>query len=358
MYQFRSKKTSVRFLHGGKKDFLLIDFGCMRHSVFETKEGCGTVVFPEKIPLLREKGYISQYSIKPTLKYSIEEIHVFLNRYFEALLGICKEEQIIIVDVRCCLYTSNDRTKRFGVFNEVEISGDNAAINIAYQYALLQLPKAHVIPFPPHMMCDFNHKWGNYKLHYINEYYQYALKAVDTITCARYDIDTEKLIISALCDDTDRLCMRRKEEFTYFTTKYKVELDDLCGRYKAHEQYFKTMTMENKADMLREFFQNCKFCTIGFYGLNEISKFFIDIIYQMELLAQGKIQKVLIIENGNVEYKGLDTCSREAKKFLEVDSIIICDIMNVQRIKDKLERLHYRGNVTDLYEIINVKSLK
>lgn len=107
--------------------------------------------------------------------------------------------------------------------------------------------------------------------------------------------------------------------------------------------------------MLRKFFQSCKFCTIGFYGLNEISKFFIDIIYQMELLADEKIQKILIIENGNVEYKGLDTCSRDAKKFLEMDSIIICDIMNVQKIKEKLERLCYYGNVTDLYEIINAK---
>ena len=62
-----------------------------------------------------------------------------------------------------------------------------------------------------------------------------------------------------------------------------------------------------------------------------------------------------IIENDNADYKGLAACSRDTKKLLEVDSIIICDIMNVQKIKEKLERLCYYGNVTDLYEIINAK---
>lgn len=349
-----NKRVFEFFGEAKKKDFLLIDFGCMRHPIFETKEGCGTVVFPEKMSLLLEKGYISQYSIKPTLKYSIDEIHACLDHYFKELLEIYKEEQIIIVDVRCCLYSSNDKTKRLSLFNETEIKEDNAAIDIAYQYALSQLPQAHVIPFPPHMMCDTNHKWGNAKLHYIKEYYQYALKALDTITCGRYDADTENLIISALCDDVDGYCMRRKEEFTYYTTKYKVYLDDLCGRYKMYEQYFKTIVMENKVEMLRRFFQGCQNHTIGFYGLNEISKCFIDMLRGADSFDK---KKILIIENGSTEYQGLTVCSRDAVEFLKMEYIIICDVMCVQKIKDKLERLCYSGKAIDLYEIANGEKL-
>ena len=350
------EKHVFEYIREGKEgSYVLIDFGCMRRLIFETNEGCGTVVFPEKLPMLLERGYISEYSIKPTLAYSKEEIYTCLDRYFEELLQIYKEEQIIIVDVRCCLYTSNNITKRLGVFNEQEIKSDNEAIDIAYQYALFKLPRAHVIPFPLHMMCDVHHKWGNIKLHYIKEYYKYALVALDTITCGRYDTDTEKIIISSLCDDTDKFCIRRKEEFTYFTTKYKVELDDLCGRYKAYEQYFKTVAMENKTDMLEKFFKSCKFHTIGFYGLNEISKFYIDMILKMEFFTDDQMQNILIIENGNAEYKGLNVCPRDSKEYLGMDSIIVCDIMNIKRIKDKLERLCFHGNVTDLYEIINVE---
>lgn len=347
-------KSVFDFVGGGvKSDYLLIDFGCMRHPIFETKEGCGTVVFPEKMPLLVEKGYISEYSIKPILNYKLEEIYEYLERYFEKLLQFYEEDQIIVVDVRCCLYTSNNKTKRLAVFNKTEIEEDNAAIDIAYQYALKRLPKAHIIPFPKHMLCDVNHKWGNAKLHYIIQYYQYALAALNTITCKIYERDIEKCIISSLCDNTDKYCVCKIKEYTYFTTKYKCELDDLCGRFKLYEQYFKMVAMEKKTDIIIHFFRRCKPDLTGFYGLNEISKFFVDMLLKEKVFAEEQVQKILIIENGNPEYKGLETCARDAKRVLETERIIICDIMNTQRIKDKFRKLHYHGAVIDPYEIIN-----
>lgn len=348
-------KCVFEYMGGAKSDYILIDFGCMRYPIFKTQEGCGTVVFPEKIPLLLEKGYISKYSIKPTLDYKTEEIYVYLDYYFKRLLQIYTEEQIIIVDVRCCLYTSNDRIKRLAIFNAAEIEKDNVAINMAYQYALQRLPKAHVIPFSEHMLCDVNHKWGNAKLHYIIQYYEYALAALNIITCEKYDKNTEKLIISSLCDDIDKYCMYKKEEYTYFSIKYKCELDDLCKRYKAYEQYFKIVVIKNKTDMIKEFFQRCKSDTIGLYGFNEISKFYIDILYKWNIYKDEQIQKILIIETGNIEYKGMETCARDAKRILETDNIVICDMLNIQRIKDKLKHMCYQGKVIDPYEMINEK---
>lgn len=64
-----------------------------------------------------------------------------------------------------------------------------------YQFLKKRLPDAHLIEFPCYMLADANHKWGLGALHYVPEYYDYGLKAMDCITrsCGSREEEEEKL---------------------------------------------------------------------------------------------------------------------------------------------------------------------
>lgn len=58
----------------------------------------------------------------------------------------------------------------------------NDRMKLCFDYVKEYLKGCHIIEFPDNVVGDINHKWGRALLHYVQEYYDYALKAVDIIT--------------------------------------------------------------------------------------------------------------------------------------------------------------------------------
>lgn len=183
---------SCEYLFGTKSDWLMFDVSMFSTPLYI----CGQFVmtkswrFTQYLEVFREKGWVPDvaqcFELNPT-DLSREETENKMKKVFDEVLKHYPENRIILLQIKHSnLSLTKSKRIEFYSVNETKYEFEQMCFEIAKRL----LPRAHVIEFPEFFrISDENHKWGKHHMHYIDEYYKYALEAVNIITDGR---STEK----------------------------------------------------------------------------------------------------------------------------------------------------------------------
>lgn len=98
-------------------------------------------------------------------------------------------------------------------------------INRGYRYLRKKLKGCHLIEFPNGVIGDENHKWGLYPLHFIPEYYDYGIEAIETIVAKKTDDEVDTL--RNLKKNT-RIFLKENMNLLFFRLSNIIEIKKTC----------------------------------------------------------------------------------------------------------------------------------
>ncbi len=207
------EKKAFDYIAGKASDYLVIDTAEFRRKLFYFPENDGWfsenyILRPMFEAYLESKIIPSCYEIYSPLDICTEKRDALLDDYCEKLCGLSQPDKIILVDIRGGGYPmlydkrlSAEEIKTAEIFNE--------RINYAFEYVRSRITGAHVVEFPDYVTIDHNHKWGRNLLHFVREYYDYALKAVNIIIKGAYCASREKQELEALKNEYEEVLKNR-----------------------------------------------------------------------------------------------------------------------------------------------------
>ena len=329
-------KTAFKFLKELKSDYILIDMMTLRHDLFKTQSGYGTLMFKNEAKLMQKHGFIEEFEINEVNDIPDIVFYSAMDKYMELLLDIYNPKQIILVELEAVYYTYNSNTNRLATFNENRVTKFNQAAKKGFDYVRKKIPQAHLIPFPKNMVGDINHKWGNYPLHYIYEYYEYAYKCIDIIY-QNIDREIEENVIRMFRNKCSDWCVEKFASAVFITIKHKQELERLYTKTKSYKEFYRKIIAHNNT--FRQKVKMLENKLIAFYGYNEITEVLCYLLKEYE-----NIKIIYIVENA-IEGSTAEFIPRSSKEYPDTDYIIITDIYNEERIKNKLSNLKVSGQV-------------
>ncbi len=205
----------------------------------------------------------------------------------------------------------------------------NEVINKCTEWFLEELPHCHVIEMPENVLGKYNHKWGCHPLHYVDEYYEYGLKAVNIITSESGDEKSSLRELKAKYD-------------AYFLSLFANAAKNMLNngeinrmqvdkrKYAGYSTFFKQLLcLPNLEIRLITFFRVNQYNNVAFYGDTEITK------VMCQLLNRLGINVAYIVEN--YDHGTANTVlPRSSKTLPDVDAIFIADILNYEAIEKKL----------------------
>ena len=169
-----------------KSDYCVIDMACCRFDIYSFLHGGfltknlslkhldkivrneeffypvnQLIIDDEQIMLLLEKG-VPEYLDKLLEVYPVNRIVLVETKPLESYLG---------KDQRLHLFPRPNNTPSW-----------KRRMDCGYEIARKHLPGCHIIEFPENNAANQDHKWGLGRLHYLYEYYDYALNCMDVIT--------------------------------------------------------------------------------------------------------------------------------------------------------------------------------
>ena len=181
-----------------RSDWLVIDFAAVWEPVFRTDEGVGTAFQAQGplLSLLRAQNFIGEYETYYAADLPRETLYPLMDRYLDRILELYPQERIICLEVRAAPTCLLPGGAGLGTFARREVETVNPLAGELYQYAITRLPRSHRVPFPKGVVGDALHKWGSQMLHFVQDYYDYALEAVRVVTGRQYaPAEEERLIL-------------------------------------------------------------------------------------------------------------------------------------------------------------------
>lgn len=174
-------KTAFDELTSTDSDFLIIDFGDIRHSLiyfdnFAITE-CDSFKHNKDFLICKKFQNINPSLFDPK-KMSDEEFSSKIKLYCEALKDKFKPEKIILIEFP---YTSKYKSKNNEIMtfeNAHKALGVNQLFKKSNHLAEKYLENCIVIKFPDEVLSDENHKWGLNNLHYEQKYYENAFNEI------------------------------------------------------------------------------------------------------------------------------------------------------------------------------------
>lgn len=349
-------RTTFDYLAEVRSDWLIIDSGPLRYDLLRF-DNCGNAYIAEVNKYinkkLTEKGFISPDAVKmPLSEMSDAEFEEHMEKYACAVSELYDEKRIIINEFYPVAFTTDGEWINCFDYEEVSIRAQN--IKRGFSFFVKRFPNAHVIEFPRGVIGYSRHRWGRSPLHYVPEYYDYALEAVNIITEGSFSRNEEQaglLKIKKCCEEN----LRQKYEPLLVKNinwlKYRNEYGTRMAKYEA---YFKDFAKDtDKTDEIREFFRRNNFDHCAFYGITEISSFYaekfpdwgISVDYFVEETESLLINKVPVVKRSVPEYP-------------DTQVMIIADIMNTDKIREKLKKGNAAYPVYDVYEIAGMAGSK
>lgn len=275
-----------------------------------------------------------------------DEYDLYMEAFADVVHKIFPDERIILNEgYPVSLIIENDRA---GVYNYQFSLRHRKRLERGWAALLKYFPLAHVIEFPEGVMLDPNHKWGRSIYHFVQEYYDYGLEAVNIITKGSLSREEERKRLNNLkYEYEDRL---REKKYLYFPRairEYK-EKDSLCSRMVEYERYMRGLLEdEQKLENIVRFFIKNRFSECAIYGASAICNMLIPVLRKWGI----KINYVVENMNGKTHMK-VPVVSRRLQCFPETQVMIIADVMNTEKIREKLSRGGSSFPVYDVYEII------
>ncbi len=346
------QKELFMYMFDVHSNYLLLDSGACRRKILkwigEGKTKYQTIIFPDKASIMVNRGYLPS----DTTSIDIDEIdEVEFNRcmdlYVNNILKVYKQEEIILVEFYESLYYVNKM--KVGVFDYNTVKRENSNILRGFNALKRRLPNSHVIEFPGGVIGNSNHKWGKLSLHYVDEYYDYALEAVNIITDqSRMEKRKNLLELKTVYEEK----MKEKYEHIFVSgIKYLQDRDSLCTRMKIYEEYVKDLLLnKDKLEQIRKFFYERNYHHVAFYGFTEICKVLIH------FCKEWGIEIDYIIEDINLKkYENISIIGRQVEVYPNTQIIIISDMISTQNIKDKLSKRNISYLYVDAMEILSSK---
>jgi len=237
-------------------DYLIIDFGDLRNGLYRMldEEAYLTGSWTEEVPNMVRKGLMSdKFRRIRTEELEDKLFYKYMEMYIEMLLDLYDEDRIIINECYAVHHYVTSDKKEIKCFSAEVVEGYNRIIKKGFEFAKTKLTASHVIPFPRGVIGDENHKWGKGALHFVKEYYDYGLKAVDII-CHVGDMAEEKKELRGLSEEYGEMLERRYQIqkgrvvadsnnnlSTLFTKIEKMNVfgDDFCENLsKSYQDFF------------------------------------------------------------------------------------------------------------------------
>lgn len=253
------------------------------------------------------------------------------------------------MDCQAVPYSITKMRDKINFFDSKIIEKWYININRGYRYLRKNLVGCHVIEFPTGMVADEGHKWGRASLHYVPEYYDYALEAVNVITQENLSYENEQEKLRNLKEQCEDLVKLKYETLMFKNFRYLKERDNICTRMIAYEKFMQDLLLhDGKILWIYNFMKENQFDHCAFYGLSELAKFFV------KMFRRWVIQIDYVVEDIQTDtYEDILCIRKKEQSYPETQVMIIMDVVLKDKIKDKLTRMNLSYPVYDIYEIFH-----
>lgn len=350
-------KSAFSYLGEVHSDWLMIDVGVLRLDYYKCKGKDGnntyfTAKYDKQIEnLMKNWGGCDDLKRIPCSAIPDDEYYGYMEKYALEILKLYDEEHIILHE--CYPVSTVTNGENVGVYDYCMVVRYRKAIEKGYEFIRNRLTNAHVIEFPYGVIGDVNHKWGYNCMHYVQEYYDYALEAVNIITNG-YEICSEKEMLSELKHKYEKLLRDKYEPVQVNSMKKYIERDKLCTKMTKYEQYMKELIIKpEELEHIHDFMNINNFGSCAFYGLTELSDMFLVLFEKWEIRVD-----YIIEQSNNEKYKGIPLVKRTALRYPDTQLLIIADIITGTWIRRKLAKMNVPFPVHDVYEIAGMAGSK
>lgn len=189
-------KKSMGWVLDEKSDYILVDVGLLRTDYIQLYNGqLYYGGYKSIFETLDKEGMIPKISgIKPFDFMPDEELRNRLQEYFSKILEVYPVDKIILVEVKNVFEKVNLDNYLMSNFQDsttVKAKNQNIWLDKCFKYSKEILKGCHIIYFPENVLGDENHHLKPAPMHYTQEYYDYALKAIDIICREKLSSDEE-----------------------------------------------------------------------------------------------------------------------------------------------------------------------
>ena len=196
-------------------------------------------------------------------------------------------------------------------------------------------------------MADTNHKWLKHYMHYVPEYYDYSLKAVDIITQNAGGRPDEEKSLEVLKHTYEKLFQEKHDVVLRSTLDLQKKKNMAADKMLKYEQFFKKILLEDGKEKIKEVLEERGVRTCAFYGKTRITEVF------LAWFRSWGIGVEYVVENYSKVSVWMDIplIKRTDENLLNCTNMIICDI-RYEAIKDKLVKWGFTGTIFNYNEFI------
>lgn len=214
--------AGYEYLFAKEADYLLIDPSILSIPLYVSEDRILTKSFrfTQYQKQLANYGlieHLEQYHILDISKMDRQLCKKNIQAMLEKILEHFREEQIILLEVK-----QADILLSHGILQNYPLREELLRFQSdCYNLICSLLPNAHKITFPEYFrIADSAHKWGKHPMHFIKEYYQYALQAVDII-CQNHTREQEANELEKLIAQYAVLMANKSRDCFSGTIKYQ-----------------------------------------------------------------------------------------------------------------------------------------
>lgn len=177
-----------------RSDWLILDAGPLRYDLLtfdvEQEDGRrGTAYLEETVENKRSLGKLVEMGALPEPAGRLmpedmpdEEFDRLMGAFCDRILELYDEDRIILHEFYPAeWYVNGNRVNAFSAYSGDTPLKFSRRMARGFAYYRQRFPRAHVIEFPHGVPGDAKHPLGKACLHYVQEYYDYALAAVEII---------------------------------------------------------------------------------------------------------------------------------------------------------------------------------
>lgn len=319
-------KTTFSFLRERVSDYFVLDVLDARLKLFRYNDNITTYsnfVYSNQ-PLLEEKSKFGGEIISP-FGYSDEEWYKCIDWLCEEILKVYNLDQIILHEnflVREFL----DKNRQIKPFNLKKMNIDEANELLAKLIVRLEknLEGCHILRMPDNVVADVLNKWKLHPAHFHRMYYEYGNKAMQIITgcysneermledlreiySCKFDVLRKNVLVKTLESKNKILTFSNKK-----LSQYASSFKEVICNYSAMLTYIKQICEERNLSH------------IAMYGDFWNSEVLADLLKKCDV----KLDYIICQwDNGTAPVVYPTT----ADEYPEVDAIINCDIMSIEK---------------------------
>lgn len=359
------KKTAFEQLASVKSDWLLVDIADIRAKLFRLNTADGYRYFTS---LNASKANLS--IIKEHLGSDIELIDPMdmpMEELADSIVGLIKKLKEIYPPERMIInkiYEADSYVKNGESIKEYDencrVDFNNRLFAKCYEAIEDEIADCHVIEMPQAVLGTDQHRWDTYPLHYSNDYYRYAMKAIEIITSGMKD---EKRRLEKLLRGYSGFYELRRDslmgssdgiEYESMLTRVQRHLkaeEVNAAKFKLYADYFKKLlTDETAQHALKKFLKKHKGKSIAFYGDTYIARVIRDLAKKHGINVLYAVENVTTGEFETVYRRNMD-------EYPNVDLMVLCDVYSLDDvIKETADR--YPFEILTAYDLIEEKTSK